>query len=218
MWDYTLISAQISRGSAGVRNLTPATIVLCLSALSKMDAESFWNLTAAQYDTVENWIDTAYNELISEYSCPSGGDMQVCTLSYETGEGIDGVAITADVERTVPLNVEYDPFGIVTLSGSNAITLDSGKYWVMGRVSVYDTGRGKLWLTGPQDTRYLQGINRDNEDHNITIQGLIDVDGLTALYLTILASSTGSFGRNWDQDVNEIFAQISFMRVGDYEA
>jgi hypothetical protein len=219
MWDYGLVVSQISRGVAADKHLSAATLVLCLVALSKLEYRERWRnddepLIDTEWDTIEGYLDGAYNDLLTEISY-EGTDLQLAVLTYEVSEGVNGATITADTERQIPLNTEYDPYGIVSLHGSNEILLDAGKYYVDGTCILYGAARAKTWLTGPENERFCQGTNRDVEDGHIHIKGIIDVDGATDLIWSIKTNPWGTFGRYYDFDVSEIYAQISFLRLGD---
>jgi len=211
VWDYDSVASQISRGVEGDRTLSPSTLVCCLSALSTMEYRGSWeSMTDEEWDSVEAWVSGAYQELLTSIECGGGEGVQAAVLTYETGEGIDAISLTADVETVIPLNTEYDPYSLAQLVGSNRILLEAGDYLVSGTCSLYASGRGKTWLIDEGDERLLQGVNRDNEDAHIHIQGIISSDGETGFYWTVIGNQSGLLGRNWDQDVNEIYAQITF--------
>jgi microcystin-dependent protein len=77
VWDYGDIAAQIARAEAGCRNMQPASLVLCLCALSQMDWRGQWDndgiLSDAEYDNVEAWVARAYIDLTTSVDC--GGIM-----------------------------------------------------------------------------------------------------------------------------------------------
>lgn len=217
-WDYLAISEQIDRGVAGVRGLTSATIVLCLSALTEMEYKARWDaIDDDDYDDIEAMLAKASQELLTPYTCSESSDVKKAVLTYEKGEGLDGASITADSDTVVPLNTEYDPFSIVTLTGSNFITPISGIWHVEAQVSLYDTTKSKLWLLDQGDEILIQGLNRDNEDHHGHLSGIFECDGETGFYLVVHTNSAQTFGRAYDLDMNEVYAQMTLTWLGESE-
>lgn len=77
-WDYTAISEQIDRNVAGEYALSPATRILAVCALSRMESSYVWSndgvaLSEAEYDKVSAWVACAYLELITQISCEGNG-------------------------------------------------------------------------------------------------------------------------------------------------
>jgi microcystin-dependent protein len=85
-WDFAGINAQIGRAVAGDRTLSPATLVLCLSALSKMEFVELWRnagaeLTSVQWDVLEAQIANAYLELMTPVECSEGeNEMEIGSI------------------------------------------------------------------------------------------------------------------------------------------
>lgn len=150
-WNYSTLNAQIQRAVAGEFSLSPATSVLALSALSKMDWRSDWRndgaeLTDAEYDTVDAWVSKAILELIQVSECSSGGNMKAMLAHIESAGVNGGSTVNGDVIR--PLNtIVYNDDSLVTELSSNYFKVSTdGTYRIHAISSTFSSGYCSLAL------------------------------------------------------------------------
>ena len=169
MWNFDVVSALVGRAVAGDRTLSPATLVLCMSALSKMDFQGSWiddsgALSDEDFDTVDNWVATALLELMTE---ATGGEMSVPTgyIMASAGPIASGWLLcdgTQYLRTTYPaLYAVLDTAFII--DADNFVVPDLLDRVIVGAGDTYDMGD-----TGGEATHQLTEAELPAHTHEIT--------------------------------------------------
>lgn len=215
-WDFDTIESQINRGVAGERDLSPATLVLCLSALTTMDNRNFWgidDLTDVEWDTVDAWLSTAFGELLTEVA--GLAPMTIDEWYYTESSGTNGVATSAGAHTIMYNNANPNNEGNVAYS-SGVFTPDVGTYLVSiyaasnsqgyGRVCLYDDDNDETVIIG---TNEFQPVGR-------TAEGLIVVETGNYFYSYTLNTDAGYLGRFvGSTGLDECYARIIWKKLSD---
>lgn len=146
IWDYDAISDQMSRGGGGIRSISPATLVCCLSALSQMESRYYWgDRTSGEFDDIDAWIATAYLELLTDAS--SGGtSVKYANLGYVLSAGTSAGTNDEDDWTQYPLNtILADDDSIITLT-SNRFQIDAGEFYFNAEISLRGVGGCRIAL------------------------------------------------------------------------
>lgn len=220
MWDYSGIVAQIARAVAGDRNLSPATLVLCLSALSKMEWVGQWSndgvaLTAAQWDILEAQIAQAYLELITPSETQT---MTVDEFYYIEDHGTDAVSNTGGYAvKTIPFNTDHsENAGNVSRSGSN-FNPDAGLYLVFLEVSSFSATKGRVGLyNNTQNEQAIVGNNRGDNNLPRYAFGLVRVETSDQLYAYVQSETSGYLGEDLSiTGLDEWYAKIVWSKLSE---
>jgi hypothetical protein len=201
MWNYGLISAQIDRAVAADYNLSAATVVLCLSALSKMASQFSWEddgliVDDETFDDIDNWISTAILELITP-GASTPMTLKTGVLSHIESTGTAGGSVSAG-SNLCPLNtIEENSDSLITDLDSNSFKVSTtGRYLINVKRSHHQTGYSTIGLH--TDSYFL--CDGEASSGTASVATLNTIETLTAdtwyrfyLYATS-GQSTNGFG------------------------
>lgn len=219
MWDYADIAAQVARHtSTACYDLRGASLVMCLCALSQMEAPGAWlngidELTTAERDNVEAWVAGAYADLIQ--TCESV-TMDVDEFTQTKDENTSGDATLAGLNTVHFNNAHSENAGNVAIASEVTFTPDPGLYHVTIQVSSHSEGAGRVGLYNDYDNEIaVQGANAKAEDVR-TAAGLVRVQTSRFFYVWEYASESGNMGYKIDQaGVDELYARVTWVRISD---
>lgn len=146
---YPALSSQIARNDARIVSLSSASFCLLHTALSAIGMYHHWHndteeLTSSEWDTVDNWIATAYKELLQEHECevtlPEYGILQEIKAT-----GVDaGASVVGWQDRSL-LNIVVDRNLLWNTTGGG-FTLAAGVYYATAWATAFKTDEGKIRL------------------------------------------------------------------------
>lgn len=224
VWEYDDLDEMIGRQVAGDYTLSPAAQVLCLCALSQMEGVFDWidgyeNLTDEQRDTVDNWVATAYNDLLEAVECDECEEaetVQSASFWYEKAEDTAG-----DVRvGTEALNIlnwsDDDDTNTEDLVGRDGqvFTPALGLYIVRCVTASYSVGRNRIGLYDEDDNWIAYGVQSTYTDEKAVFEHRLNVFETEKYYFTHECGQGGWGGAKKDNGP-EYYHQCSWVRVGD---
>lgn len=182
--EFSEIESLVSTHTARTVDLSASSIVLLMSALQQIEGFFNWRdnlqtLDATDWDVVENWIATAYSELMDEHECEETPLYQHATLFHQGSSGSRGGDAAADTWNVLPLN------GIHS-GGDAIITLTSGQFKPIA-------GRYKVTIFG-----HAYGGSHKLRLYNDTAPGVVDTgDSAAEGEMGYLVTYVNTDGTNW---------------------
>lgn len=191
MWNFDHISELVDRAVAGDRTLSPATLVLCMSALSKMDFQGQWiddngALGDDDFDTVDNWVATALFELMIESETTMS--IKRALLAHKENTGTHGGTLTAG-NNIRPLNtIVSDADSLISSLTSNYFYVaQSGLYRVFAMSHTYGQTISSLALY--KSGQYLLESPYSADNHQV-ILGYVELAVSTAYNFYVYGNTT----------------------------
>lgn len=216
-FNYSDFVAQIARGGARDVHLKSSSLAILLPAVASMYGRNRWHvsgdeLSDAEYDIVENWLDLAVLDLLTEITGGGGGGVLIyANLGYVVSSGSSGGTSVAKTWTQYPINtIIADEDEILTLS-SNTFQIAQGTFFFDVESSLHSVNSARLGLYNvTQDTPVKIGANQSGD--NPVVRGA-DVsngsDYYEVQYYAEAAQAGDGLGRKVNSGEDELYLDVN---------
>lgn len=217
-FDYSDFVAQIARGGARDVHLKASSLAILLSAIASMRGQDRWHvsgdeLSVAEYDVVENWLDLAVFDLLTEItSGGSGSALVYANLAYIVEAGSSGGSSVATTWTQYPINtIVADENEIITLADNRFQIAEGTFFFNIESALRMPTGGGRLGLYNVTQAMPVK-VGANQHSDNAVVRGA-DVsngsDYYEVQYYVETANNGDGLGRKIDSGEDELYLDVN---------